>query len=298
MCIFITGGAGFIGTHIVRLLLDTPNEIVIYDRLNPLSSLNSPKIKYIKGDLSEDIVIHMASLIEVSESVKNPLLFAENNILGSIKLLEAMKNTGVKRIVFSSSATVYGNPDKLPLTEDSPVMAANPYGMTKVAVENLIRSYHLIHGFDSVILRYFNPYGPGENHQPETHAIPNIIKSALADKPIPLYWQGQGVRDFIYVEDLAQAHIDVLGLKGWNIFNVGTGNGAKIIDILNMVSEILGHDLKTEDLGNRAGDVPALYASSALLEKTTGWKAKTDLKEGLKKTIEWFKAQQDESRIS
>lgn len=301
MRILITGGAGFIGSHIVKLLSKDPGEIVVYDRLISSSLTNSEKIKYIKGDLLDqellekslegvDVVIHMAALIEVNESVKKPLLFAENNILGSIKLLEAMKNTGVKKIIFSSSCCVYGNPDKLPLTEDSPVLAANPYGMTKVAVENLIRSYHLIHGFDAVILRYFNPYGPGENHQPETHAIPNIIKSALSNTPIPLYWKGEGIRDFIYVEDLARAHIQVLGLQGWNVFNVGTGKGTKIIDIVNVLSDILKHPLKTEDKGERAGDVPALYASPALIEKAVGWKAEVDLEEGLRKTVEWFKS--------
>ena len=300
MKILITGGAGFIGSHIVELLSKTKNEIVVYDKLIPHSSIKSSSIKYIKGDLLEQkllekslkgiaVVIHMASLIEVNDSVKNPLKFTENNIVGTVHLLEAMRKSGTKRIIFSSSATVYGQPKKLPLTEKSPVLCANPYGATKIAAENMIRSYHLIHGFDATILRYFNPYGPGENHQPETHAIPNIIKAALNNTAIPLYWQGQQVRDFIYIEDLARAHIEVLNLEGWNVFNVGTGKGAKIIDILNIVSEILGRRLKIQNLGNRAGDVPALYTSSEALQKATGWKAQVSLRDGLIKTVDWFR---------
>lgn len=303
MRILITGGAGFIGSHISRLLLDQGHEVVIYDNFSHSTQDNvDRRAKIIKGDIKDqqlladslkgcEAVIHMAALIEVNESVKNPLEFGENNIQGSITLLEAMRETGVKKIILSSSCCVYGNPTELPLTEETPVLAANPYGATKVAVENMIRSYHLIHGFDATILRYFNPYGPGENHQPETHAIPNIIKSALNHTPIPLYWQGQQIRDFIYVEDLAQAHIKVLELSGWNIFNVGTEQGVKVIDVINKLSDILGYSPETEDKGERAGDVPALYASSKLIQQATGWKAEIGLEEGLRRTVEWFKKQ-------
>lgn len=301
MKILVTGGAGFIGSHICRLLLDEGHTVLVYDNLvnGHLESVDSRAL-FLEGDLKDskrlagalkgvEAVIHMASLALVPESVKKPLLYAENNINGTVILLEAMRESGVKKIVFSSSCTVYGNPEKLPITEDFPISAVSPYGATKVANEAFITSYHHLHGFDVVLLRYFNPYGPGEIHEPETHAIPNFIKAALAKKPLPLYWNGQIIRDFIYVEDLARAHIAPLKLSGLHSFNVGTEKGVKVIDVINIISDILGYGLEVEDLGERVGDAPAMYASSKKLNKATGWKAKTNLKQGLEKTIDYFK---------
>lgn len=301
MKILITGGAGFIGSHISKLLLDQGHNVLIYDNLSRgfLDNIDKRAL-FLEGDLHEqqklekslkgvDWVIHMAALAEVAESVQKPLKYAENNIVGTIHLLEAMKNSGVRKIVFSSSCVVYGKPEKLPLSEDSAIMAFNPYGATKVANESFLASYHSIHGFDVVMLRYFNPYGPGEKHDPETHAIPNFIKAGLSKKPLPLYWKGEIIRDFIYVEDLARAHIAPLKLSGLHVFNVGTEKGTKVIDIINHISNILEYKLEINDLGERLGDVPALFASSAKLKKMTGWKPQVGLKEGLTKTIEWFR---------
>lgn len=301
MKILITGGAGFIGTHVSKLLLDQGYTVAIYDNLSRSSQENVDKRAiFIKGDLEDskllvnclknvDGVIHLASFIEVPESVKNPLIFAQNNILGSIYLLEAMKEAGVKKIIFSSSATVYGEPKKLPLTEESPLSATNPYAASKIATEAFMETYHKLYGFDVVILRYFNPYGPGEMHNPETHAIPNFIKASLNKKPIPLYFQGEQIRDFIYIEDLASAHIAPLNLSGFNVFNVGNEKGVKITDVVNILSDILGYNLEVEDLGERPGDVKATYASSKLFKEKTKWRAKVSLQEGLKRTVEWFR---------
>jgi UDP-glucose 4-epimerase len=238
-----------------------------------------------------DAVIHMASYTSVEESVKSPLKYIQNNVLGAATLLEAMRAAGVKKIIFSSSATVYGTPKSLPITEDQPISAANPYGASKIAVEALCESFAKTDGFDVIILRYFNPYGPGEKHLPETHAIPNFIKAALEKRPIPLYWKGEQVRDFIYVEDLAAAHIAVLPLSGYHVFNVGTKAGTKIIDVVNELSDIFGYKLEIDYKGDRPGDVMATYASSEKLNQTTGWETKVSLKEGLSKTINFFKNQ-------
>jgi nucleoside-diphosphate-sugar epimerase len=238
-----------------------------------------------------DSVIHMAALALVNESVDQPGLYAENNILGTISLLEAMRKAGVKRIIFSSSCVVYGFPKNLPVKEDEDILAFNPYGATKVACENFLATYHFVHQFDVTLLRYFNPYGPNERHEPETHAIPNFILAALDDREIPLYWKGEQTRDFIYVEDLAQAHIDVLKLSGWNVFNVGTENGTKVREVIDLIGEILDKRLTINDLGERKGDVEAVYASSQKLKDATGWSAKYSLKEGLEKTVKWFKYQ-------
>lgn len=301
MKILVTGGAGFIGSHIVKLLLDQGHTVLVFDNLSRgYLELIDKRALFLKGDLADskllekalvgiDGVIHMAALAEVNESVSKPLLYVQNNIVGSLNLLEAMRVAGVKKIIFSSSCTVYGFARKLPITEGAPILAVNPYGATKVAVESFLSSYHYVHGFDVVILRYFNPYGPNDQHQPETHAIANFTRAALEDRPLPLYWQGEQVRDFIYVEDLARAHIDVLDLRGWNVFNVGTEKGVKVKDAVKTIEKILGKRLKIEDLGERPGDVPASFASSKKLMKATSWKPKYSLEEGLKKTIDWFK---------
>lgn len=301
MKILITGGAGFIGCHVSKLLLDQGHQVVVFDNFANSSNEDiDSRATIINADLKDserlknalggvEVVIHAANLIEVAESVKNPLKFSENNIDGSVVLLEAMRETGVKKIIFSSSACVYGEPDLLPLTEEAPVRPDNPYGATKVATEAFLNVYFKLYQFDVTILRYFNPYGPGENHQPETHAIPNFIKAALTKKPIPLYWKGRQVRDFIYIEDLAKAHVLCLNLSGLNIFNIGTEKGVKVIDVINYLSDILGYDLDIEDLGERKGDVEANYASSAKFKNKTGWEAKVGLKEGLEKTVDWFK---------
>lgn len=301
MKILITGGAGFIATHTARQLLDRGDSVVLFDNFSTsVKGLSDPRAQVIEGDLQNkevlknalsgvDAVIHMAALISVEESVKMPLKYVENNIVGSVVLLEAMKEIGVKKIVFSSSATVYGEPKQLPITEDTLLSSANPYAATKVGMEAILESFHRTDKFDVLILRYFNPYGPGENHQPETHAIPNFIKAGLEKRSIPLYWKGEQVRDFIYVEDLAAAHIATLGLSGFQVFNVGTENGIKIIDVVTKLSDILGYRLEVEDKGERPGDVMATYASSKKLEEATGWKAKIGFEDGLRRTINWFK---------
>lgn len=302
MKILITGGAGFIGSHVCKLLLDQGHGVTIVDDLSKghqdtidprasfhqINLLNQDDLEKILPN--HDAVIHMASFIEVGESVKQPVIFAENNILGTVKLLEAMRNTNVKKIIFSSSACVYGTPTKLPITESDPLgEQENPYGLTKVSMEHFCRLYYKIFGFDVVILRYFNPYGPGELHNPETHAIPNLVKATLLKKPIPLFWKGEQVRDFIYIDDLAAAHILPLSQTGFHIYNVGTEIGVKVIDVIKKIFEIVGYEVEIEDKGERKGDVSTLVASSAKIQEELGWSAKVDLDEGLKKTIAFFR---------
>jgi UDP-glucose 4-epimerase len=168
-------------------------------------------------------------------------------------------------------------------------MQANPYGASKVAVETFLGVYHQLYGFDCVLLRYFNPYGPNELCDPETHAVPNIVRAALEQRPIPLNWRGEQVRDFIYVEDLASAHISPLELSGFHVFNVGTAVGTKVIDVAETVFRVLGYRTPIEDLGDRPGDVEANYASSEKLRSQLGWQPEVDLEEGLRRTIEHYR---------
>lgn len=302
MKVLVTGGAGFIGSHVNKLLLDQGHQVTVIDDLSK-GHQNSidPRVDFHQVSLKNQTeiekilpghqaVIHMASFIEVGESVKIPVEFTENNIVNTVKLLEAMKNTGVKKMIFSSSACVYGKPGKLPITEDDPLgKQENPYGITKVTMEEFCKLYFTLHGFDVTILRYFNPYGPGELHSPETHAIPNFIKSTLNKTPIPLYWKGEQVRDFIYIEDLAEAHVLALPLEGLHIYNVGTETGNKVVDVVKKIFEIVGYEVPIDDKGERKGDVPALVASSQKIQQELGWKTKVNLDEGLKRTIEFFK---------
>jgi UDP-glucose 4-epimerase len=233
----------------------------------------------------------MAAFIEVARSVKEPLVFAENNIMNSVRLLEGMRRADVGKIVFSSSATVYGTPERLPIRETDPLGAqSNPYGASKVATEAFVATYHQLFGMDAVVLRYFNPYGPNELHDPETHAIPNFIKAALAGRPIPLYWKGEQIRDFIYVEDLARAHTAALSLRGLDYFNVGSETGVAMIDAIRTIEDVIGKPVQTEDLGERAGDVHATYAWSQKLAETTGWKPRVPFREGIERTVEWFRS--------
>src|SRR3989338_5297824 len=228
MHILVTGGAGFIGSHVARLLLDSGYKVTILDNLTSSDKGSiDPKAKLIIGDITDpqktqaaldniDAVIHMAGLIIVPESVKDPIKYCEKNVIGTVFLLEAMRKANVKRIMFSSSACVYGTPEKLPIKEDAPVHPDNPYGASKASIETYLQTYNALFGFDSIILRYFNPYGPGENHRPET--------------------------------------------------------GVKVKDVIDEIFKIVGYRVPIDDLGKRAGDVDANYASSEKLVKAVGWR--------------------------
>jgi UDP-glucose 4-epimerase len=301
--VFVAGGAGFIGSAVTYVLLEEGHEVTVLDNLSKgFRDLVPEGARFIEGDLADeeslpawlkghDAVIQMAAFIEVARSVQEPVLFAENNIINSVRLLEGMRRADVGKVVFSSSATVYGTSESLPIRETDPLgMQSNPYGASKLSTEAFMATYNQLYGMDALVMRYFNPYGPNERHDPETHAIPNFIMAALDERPIPLYWRGEQVRDFIYVDDLARAHVAVLGLSGLDYYNVGSETGSRIIDIVHMISDVVGRDLEIEDLGERPGDVEASYASSEKLMAATEWRPRVDLREGLERTVEWFRS--------
>jgi UDP-glucose 4-epimerase len=303
MKVTVAGGAGFIGSHIQNKLIEGGHEVTVVDNLSRgFAELVNPKAKFVEADIADqekmtqalsgqEAVIHLANYIVVPESVERPVDYAENNVVNTVKLLEAMRAARVQKLIFSSSATVYGETKNLPIKETDPLgFANNPYGASKVAMEQFSATYQKNWGMDTSILRYFNPFGPNENHEPETHAVPNFIKSTLQKQPIPLYWKGEQVRDFIYVEDLAAAHVRALELEGLHVLNVGTGQGTKVADLVKQIFSIVGYEVPISDLGPRPGDAAATYASADLIKQTLGWQAETSLAEGLKKTIEYFRA--------
>ncbi|MEX0786103.1 MAG: UDP-glucose 4-epimerase GalE [Dehalococcoidia bacterium] len=302
MRILVTGGAGFIGSHVSRVLVEQGHDVTVLDNLaRGRRDLVPANAAFVHADLADeaateralqgqDAVIHLAGYLEVAASVQRPVDYAENNVVNTVRLLEAMRRANVRKVIFSSSATVYGVPESLPLREDSPLgMQTNPYGATKVSCEAFFGVYHRLYDFDCVLLRYFNPYGPNELCDPETHAIPNVVRAALERRPMPLYWKGEVVRDYIYVEDLARAHVAPLDVRGFEVYNVGSDVGVKVTEIIDAVSRILGYEVQVEDMGERAGDVPALYASSEKLRSQLGWRPEVDLEEGLRRTIAHYR---------
>lgn len=300
MNILVTGGAGFIGSRIVAQLLDTGHAVTVFDNLTTGFKSNVPaSAKLIEGDIrdaeavkqavqGQDAVIHLAAQALVPESVANPQKAFDINLVGGQNLLEAMRLAGVKRLVHSSTAAVYGTPIKVPIHEDDLKLPINPYGATKYAFEQLLHAYHQAYGLNVIMFRYFNPYGPTEIHDPETHAIPNFIKATLKGEPIPLYWNGEQTRDFFFVDDIARAHVMGLEKDGFNVYNLGSGSGILVREVVEKIFEIAGTTAPIKDLGERAGDPPRLMADTSKVKAELGWEPQVSLDKGLRLTMEAF----------
>jgi len=296
----VTGGAGYIGSHTVRLLLERGYDVAVVDNLSkgyrqnvPAGRLHEMDVADTKGltelmrQLKTEAVVHFAAFIAVGESMVVPERYFVNNVTGSLSLLDAMLGAGVKHIVFSSTAAVYGNPQAVPILETFPIQAVNPYGESKVMVETLLRWFDRIHHLTSVCLRYFNAAGAahagglGEQHEPETHLIPLILRAVLSGRPVTVFGEdydtpdGTCIRDYIHVEDLAEAHILALEylLAGGSSdqFNVGTGSGHSVMEVIRAVEEVTGQKVPYILGTRRAGDPSRLVASSDKLRATLGW---------------------------
>ena len=299
--ILVTGGAGYIGSHTVQLLLKNGYEVAVVDNLSKGYKHNVPGNRLYQLDLCQTApliellrqyrpaaVIHFAAFIQVGESMREPARYFSNNVGGSLSLLTAMVETGVKHIVFSSTAAVYGTPDSSPIRETFPIRPVNPYGESKVMVETMLRWFDSIHHLTSVCLRYFNASGAdpeghlGEEHEPETHLIPLLLRAVITGNPITIFGDdyptsdGTCIRDYIHVLDLAQAHILAVEhlLKGGasDQFNVGTGEGHTVLEMIRTVEEVTGRRVPYVVGPRRAGDPPSLVAASDKLRNRLGWK--------------------------
>ena len=299
--ILVTGGAGYIGAHTVRLLLEQGYEVNIVDNLSKGHRHNVPADRLYQLDIREtkalsemmrqtqcEAVVHFAAFIAVGESMREPQRYFANNTCGSLSLLTAMVEAGVKHIVFSSTAAVYGNPHTTPILETFPIQPVNPYGESKVMVETNLRWFDVIHGIRSIPLRYFNAAGAdkegrlGEEHEPETHLIPLLFRAILTGNPVTVFGNdyptpdGTCIRDYIHVNDLAQAHILALeylmGGGSSDQFNVGTGQGHTVMEVIHAVEEVTGKKVPYVVGPRREGDPASLVAASDKLRTRLGWK--------------------------
>ena len=302
--ILVTGGAGYIGSHTVRLLLERGYDVAVVDdlskgyrqnvpagRLYEMGVADTGALTELMRQLRTEAVMHFAAFIAVGESMVEPERYFVNNVTGSLSLLAAMLEAGVKHIVFSSTAAVYGNPHAVPILETFPIQAMNPYGESKVMVETLLGWFDRIHHLTSVSLRYFNAAGGapdgmlGEQHEPETHLIPLILRAVLSGRPVTVFGDdydtpdGTCIRDYIHVEDLAEAHILALEhlLAGGSSdrFNVGTGSGHSVMEVIRAVEKVAGQKVPYVMGTRRAGDPPRLVASSDKLRSQLGWQPRS-----------------------
>ncbi len=322
MKILVCGGAGYIGSHTVKELLKEGFSVVVLDNFSTgkrelvlggdlvqADLLDKAALKNVFSSHNIAAVLHFASLIQVGESYINPLKYYGHNLISSLNLLEAMLQAGVKKIIFSSSAAVYGLPDQLPIPESHPLNPINPYGQSKFFVETILQDYDRAYGLKFISLRYFNAAGAdpegelGEMHEPETHLIPNILLHLLGKKSdFELYGKdfptsdGTTVRDYIHVTDLASAHVlalrRLLSTQESDVYNLGTTRGYSVLEVIKAAEAITGRRANYEIRPRRRGDVPILLASKEKAERCLGWKLSHS---GLETIIEtawrWHKKQ-------
>ena len=319
--LLICGGAGYIGSHCVRILRDAGYNCIIYDNLSEGHRAAVDGFTLVEGELADTAllrktierfgingVLHFAAFALVGESMRNPIQYYKNNIGGTASLLDAMRETGVNRIVFSSTCATYGENMPVPITEDMPQNPCNPYGESKLVVEKLLRRCDVAYGIKSVSLRYFNAAGAmpdgsiGEDHFLETHLIPLVLREALshegmlkvfgADYPTP---DGSCIRDYIHVLDLAVAHLQALRYLEnggeTDFFNLGTGTGSSVIEVIKIAREVTGIDIAYETAERRPGDPPALVAAAKKAKSVLGWiPERSDLRTIISDAWAWHKS--------
>jgi UDP-glucose 4-epimerase len=298
MQILVTGGAGYIGSVVVQELLQDGHGVVVYDSLLKGHRDAVPAdATFVQGDLLDrdqltrtlqaqriEAVMHFAALSLVGESVADPARYFQNNVSGTLNLLEAMRAASTGRLIFSSTAAVYGQPESTPITEDAALRPINPYGESKLMVETILRRYDDAYGLRSVSLRYFNAAGAagrlGEDHSPESHLIPNVVAVALGQgESVGIFGtdyptrDGTAIRDYIHVRDLARAHVLALNVTDTRstVYNLGNGAGFSVREVVAAARAVTGHPLPVRELPRRPGDPAVLVASAERIQLELGW---------------------------
>ena len=317
MAVLVLGGAGYIGSHTAYELIDNGVDVVIADNLETgHKEAVHPKARFYQGDIRDRAfldglfekepiqgVIHFAANSLVGESMTNPLKYYDNNLCGTKVLLESMVAHGVDKIVFSSTAATYGEPENIPILEGDPTHPTNTYGETKLSMERMFHWVGQAHGLRYVSLRYFNACGAhksgqiGEAHHPETHLIPLILQVPLGQREkVSIYGDdydtpdGTGVRDYIHVVDLAKGHvavIDHIDKEGVFVYNLGTGHGYSVLEVIKAYEKAAGHPIPYAIKPRRPGDIAACYADASKAEKELGWKAELTIDDMAASSLNW-----------
>jgi UDP-glucose 4-epimerase len=320
MKLLVTGGAGYIGSVVASQLVAAGHEVDVLDSLQRghreavpqgcrLHEVDLLDAKATSQALSHGYegVLHFAALALVSESVEHPERYWRGNVVATLNLLDAMREHGVKRLVFSSTCATYGEPETVPISEDEPPDPVNSYGNSKLAVDRMISDECRAHGLGAVSLRYFNVAGAsgaqGEDHEPETHLIPLVLRAAAGrrdsvsifgtDYPTP---DGTAIRDYIHVEDLGDAHVLAIGATEpgvHQILNLGNGTGFSVREVIDAARRVTGREIPVKEADRRPGDPPQLVAASAKVRETLGWEPKHDLDRMIADAWEWFRAHPD-----
>jgi UDP-glucose 4-epimerase len=307
MRVLVTGGAGYIGSVVAAQLIATGHEVTVLDDLSTGHADAVPAgATFVKGTLRDcaaevlsdgtDAVLHFAAKSLVGESMAEPARYWSANLGGTLSLLDAMREIGVRTIVFSSTAAVYGEPERTPVTEADPTRPANPYGASKLAVDTTLTEFARLYGFGAVSLRYFNVAGAqqagdgswlGERHHPETHLIPSVLASVAAGRPVRIFGDdydtpdGTCVRDYIHVTDLADAHLRALAATQpgrHRIYNLGHGTGFSVREVIDVCAEVAGSVIDVDVTARRPGDPAVLVASCERIQAELGWRADRDLR--------------------
>jgi UDP-glucose 4-epimerase len=319
MKVLVTGGAGYIGSHMVQVLAERGDEVTVLDDLSTGHADAVLAGRFVRGDIADvsatiqllkgmDAVIHFAASSLVGESVADPLKYYRRNVAGTAALLQAMRDAGVQKIVFSSTAATYGNPVRTPIDEAHPTQPVNPYGATKLAVERMLADCSAAYGLRAVSLRYFNAAGAdprgrlGERHHPETHLIPLVLQAASGRRAsISVYGNdyqtrdGTCVRDYIHVVDLCDAHLralDWLRNGKCDVFNLGNGEGATVMEVIEAARRVTGRPINVLNAERRAGDPPSLVADATKARRILGWEPRHKDIEGIVRDAwRWEQAQ-------
>jgi UDP-glucose 4-epimerase len=329
MKIFVTGGAGYVGSHVVKALGSAGHELVVYDNLSTGHDWAVRHERLVVGDLAErallenvirhfkpDAVVHFAASIQVEESVREPLKYYKNNVANTLNLLDVMVKQGIDKLIYSSTAAVYGIPERVPVDESAPLLPINPYGASKVMGEKVMEHLAASAGLKYVALRYFNVAGAdsdgelGQAYAEATHLITRALKTACGefeklsifgtDYPTP---DGTCIRDYIHVNDLASAHVTALDYLletgKSDVMNCGYGHGYSVREVVDMARKVTGIDFSVEETGRRAGDPPVLIADSGHLRRLTGWEPLHDDLEFIVETAwQWELRMQERRRCA